>query len=139
MVKSSTPAQYALILIDMVESQGCDRYELLAGTSLARTDIAAIGARVSDRDFSALVANALRLTGDPALGLHLGMLLNLSAHAVLGQAFMTCRDLGQVIELFLKYYHLLAPALHIDFEIVDESCVLTTVASFPGTPVEFSY
>lgn len=139
MVKSSTPAQYVLILIDMVESQGCERDELLAGTSLAHNDIAEIGARVSDRDFSTLVTNALRLTGDPALGLHLGMRLNLSAHAVLGQAFMTCRDLGQVIELFLKYYHLLAPALHIDFEIVDESCVLTTVASFPGTPVEFSY
>jgi AraC-like DNA-binding protein len=139
MVKSSTPAQYVLILIDMVESQGCDRDELLAGTSLAHTGIAEIGARISDRDFSALVANSLRLTDDPALGLHLGMRLNLSAHAVLGQAFMTCRDLGQVMELFLKYYHLLAPALHIDFEIVDESCVLTTVASFPGTPVEFSY
>lgn len=139
MLKTSTPAQYILILIDMAESQGCDRPSLLAGSSLAKTGIAAIGARISDRDFGILVANALRLTGDPALGLNLGLRLNLSAHAVLGQAFMTCRDLSQVIDLFLRYYHLLAPALHIDCEIVDSQCVLTTVSSFTETPVIFTY
>ena len=49
MIKASTPAQYVLILIDMAESQGCDRRALLAGTSLAHSGIAGIGARVSDR------------------------------------------------------------------------------------------
>ena len=70
MSTTSTPAQYVLILIDMAESQGCDRASLLAGTSLATSGIASIGARVSDRDFAALVANALRVTGEPPLGLH---------------------------------------------------------------------
>ena len=139
MVKASIPAQYALILIAMVEGQGCDRQELLAGTSLDAAGLAGIGARVSDRDFNILVNNALRLTGDPALGLHLGLRLNLSAHAVLGQAFMTCRDLRQVMELFLKYYHLLAPALHIEFEIVDDTCILSTTGGTADTPLEFSY
>ena len=139
MVKTTTPAQYVLILIDMAESRGCDREQLLAGTSLAMSGISNIGARVSDRDFATLVANALRLTGDPALGLTLGLRLNLSAHAVLGQAFMTCRDLGQVIDLFLKYYHLLAPALHLDYEVVGERCVLTMVSSLAETPLDFAY
>lgn len=139
MPKTSTPAQYALILIDMAESQGCERAPLLVGTSLANTGISSIGARVSDRDFAILVGNALRLTGDPALGLNLGLRLNLSAHAVLGQAFMTCRDLGQVIDLFLKYYHLLAPALHLEYEMLDGYCVLTTVSSLAETPLDFSY
>lgn len=139
MPQTSTPAQYILILIDMVESQGCDRSRLLAGTTLARTGISSIGARISDKDFATLVANALELTGDPALGLNLGLRLNLSAHAVLGQAFMTCRDLGQVMDLFIKYYHLLAPALYLEFDIVDEQCVLTTVSSFAETPENFGY
>jgi AraC-like DNA-binding protein len=139
MPQTSTPAQYVLILIDMVESQGCDRPSLLAGTSLAGTDFASIGARVSDRDFGILVANALRLTGDPALGLKLGLRLNLSAHAVLGQAFMTCRELGQVMELFLKYYHLLAPALHLEYEEVGDKCVLTMASSPDETPLAFGF
>ncbi len=139
MVKTSTPAQYVLILVDMVENQGCDRSALLAGTSLGKTGMANIGARVSDRDFAILAANALRLTGDPALGLKLGLRLNLSAHAILGQAFMTCRDLGQALDLFLKYYHLLAPALHLDYQVVDEQCVLTIASSIAEIPLDFGY
>jgi AraC-like DNA-binding protein len=139
MPKSTTPAQYVLILIDMAQSQGCDRDQLLAGTSLARTGITNIGARISDQDFGALARNALRLTGDQSLGMKLGLRLNLSAHAVLGQAFMTCRDLGQVMDLFLKYYHLLAPALYLEYALVDGKCVLTTVDNFADVPQEFSY
>jgi hypothetical protein len=61
------------------------------------------------------VDNALRLSGDPALGLQLGERLNLGAHAVLGQAFMTCRDLAEVMQLFQRYYHVLAPDLELTF------------------------
>jgi hypothetical protein len=102
MPNTTTPAQYILILIDMVEQQGCDHNKLLAGTTLANTGISIIGARILDEDFNQLVSNAQALTGDPALGLKLGLRLNLSAHAVLGQAFITCTDLAQAMELFLK-------------------------------------
>jgi len=139
MASPSTPAQYILILIDMVESRGCDRDKLLAGTSLATTGIDSIGARVSDTDFRQLVANALALTGDPALGLKLGQRLNLSAHAILGQAFMTCRDLGQVMDLLLKYYHLLASGLHLDYEIVGDQCILTISTTPEDLAEEFGY
>jgi len=139
MPKTTTPAQYVLILIDMVEEDGHPREELLAGTSLATTGIHGIGARISEDDFARLVSNAFALTGDPALGLRLGMRLNLSAHAVLGQAFMTCRDLRQVMELFLKYYHLLSPALYLEFETREGRCILTTVSTPEENPVFFAY
>ncbi len=139
MPQASTPAQYALILLDMAESQGCDHAALLAGTSLAESDSAGIGARIRDADFGRLAKNALALTGDPALGLKLGLRLNLSAHAILGQAFLTCRDLAQVMELFLKYYHLLAPALELEFGVERDRCVLTTVSDPGEIPVQFSY
>jgi len=139
MVKNSVPAQYALILLDLVERQGFTREALLAGTSLAGSGISEIGARVSDHDFTVLVANASRLSADPALGLHLGLRLNLSAHAVLGQAFMTCQDLAQALDLFLKYYHLLAPSLYLEYEPGDDYCILTTVSDRAETPFEFDF
>ncbi|TXS94283.1 AraC family transcriptional regulator [Parahaliea maris] len=139
MPKTSTPAQYILILIDMVEEQGFARDAVLAGTTLARTGLQGIGARVSEEDFARLVGNAFQLTGDPALGLKLGLRCNLSAHAVLGQAFMTCRDLRQVMELFLKYYHLLSPALYLEFETRDGRCYLTTVSTPVENPLTFAY
>ena len=92
MPNSSTPAQYVLILIDMMEGRGCPSDELLAGTTLAQAGVSGIGARIRNTDFNRLVSNAQNLTGDPVLGLQLGLRLNLSAHAVLGQAFMTCTE-----------------------------------------------
>ena len=139
MPKATTPAQYVLILIDLVESQGHDRDTLLRGTTLAETGISGIGARVSETDYAQLVENAFELTRDPALGLHLGLRLNLSAHAVLGQAFMTCQNLQQVLELFLKYYHLLSPALYLEFEVIDDRAVLTIVSTPEENPIEFAY
>ncbi|GAB3273963.1 AraC family transcriptional regulator [Parahaliea aestuarii] len=139
MPKTTTPAQYILILIDMVEGQGIAREPLLAGTSLATAGLGGIGARVSEEDFARLVSNAFELTGDAALGLHLGLRCNLSAHAVLGQAFMTCRDLSQVMELFLRYYHLLSPALYLEFETRAGRCYLTTVSTPQQNSLTFAY
>ncbi len=124
MPKASTPAPYALILIDLVEQRGFERDAILAGTSLAHGNLEQVGARISDSDFNTLAANALALTGESDLGLQLGLRLHLSAHATLGQAFMTCRDLRQVMDLFLTYYHLLAPNLHLESEVVDGRAVL---------------
>ncbi|HBQ42242.1 MAG TPA: AraC family transcriptional regulator, partial [Halieaceae bacterium] len=138
MPRVSAPAQYILILIDMVESRGFAREAVLDGTSLADSGLAGIGARVSEDDFARLVSNALALTGDTALGLHLGMRLNLSAHAILGQAFMTCRDLRQVMELFLRYYHLLSsPTLQLELTEHENRCVLTTVTAPTDNPPQF--
>lgn len=114
-MSSSTPTPYALILIDLAREAGVDQALLLDGTTLRDKTPGALGARVADEDFHRLATNALNLTPDPALGLHLGERLNLSAHAVLGQAFLTCRNLGEVIEIFERYYHLLAPDLELDF------------------------
>jgi len=136
-MSSTTPAPYALILIDLAREAGVDREALLAGTGLADAAPGAIGARIADEDFLALVANALRLTGDPALGLRLGERLNLSAHAVLGQAFLTCRNLGEVIELFERYYHLLAPDLELNFHAGPERLRIEAAATANDLPLPF--
>jgi AraC-like DNA-binding protein len=137
-LNNSTPAQYVLILIDLVEQQGYDRNKLLQGTTLLETGVMAIGARVSDDDFSQLVTNAMSLTQDPALGLKLGLRLNLGAHAVLGQTFMTCRTLAEVIDIFLNYYHVLSPALEIEFDTKDKRCFITTLSRPDELGVQFS-
>jgi AraC-like DNA-binding protein len=137
-LNNSTPAQYVLILIDLVEGQGHARNKLLEGTTLAETGVMAIGARVSDTDFTQLVNNAFSLTRDMALGLKLGLRLNLSAHAVLGQTFMTCRNLAEVMDIFLNYYHVLSPALEIEFQTRDDRCYITTLSSPDELGLQFS-
>ena len=135
MAKTTTPAQYALILIDMVESQAVTAIPCWqAPASPGR--VLPLSAPGSATGFRQPRRHAQRLTGDPPWASTWGC-ASPSAHAVLGQAFMTCRDLSQVIDLFLKYYHLLAPALHLEYEIVDDLCLLTTASSLAETPLDF--
>lgn len=139
MPNSTTPAQYVLILIDLAEQSGCDRKQLLAGTSLWDIGVDGIGARVEDRDFTQLALNALLLTGRPDLGLELGMRLNLGAHAVLGQAFMTCHDLGEAINLFIKYHHLLSSSLEVSITDNGDYCCFTSIETPYDLPPHFSH
>ncbi|KAA1187953.1 AraC family transcriptional regulator [Pseudohalioglobus sediminis] len=139
MPTSTTPAQYVLILLDLAEQAGCERERLLHDTTLARTGIERIGARVEDRDFTQLAHNALALTGDADLGLQLGMRMNLGAHAILGQAFMTCSNLGEAIDLFIKYHHLLSSSLDVSFTNDGVDCCFTSMESTYDLPQHFSY
>ncbi len=121
----TTPAQYVVILLDLARQRGVETADILAGTPLSEAGLATMGARIDEQDFVRIIDNAYRLTGDKALGLHLGKRLNLSAHATVGQAFMTCENLQQVLNFFLKYYHILAPALELDYQRHDGRCWLT--------------
>lgn len=133
----TTPAAYALILAELAREYGIERRALLEGSSLDPADLGSLGARVADEDFRVLVENALRLTGDPALGLRLGERLNLSAHAVLGQAFLTCRDLAEVLQLFERYYHVLAPDLDLEFRREARRFAVIAAAQDTHLPLHF--
>lgn len=135
-MSSSTPAQYALILLDLAIEAGVDPDSLLVNTGLDE-QLTNIGARITDEHFRALVENAMQLTRNPSLGLHLGQRLNLSAHAVLGQAFMTCRDVGEVIELFARYYPMLAQDLKLEFTYEADDVVVESTNLEPGLPLHF--
>ena len=138
-IRGSTPAQYTIILLSLAAHRGADITELLQGTGLTAAGLTSIGARVDEEDFACIVENAYRLTDDPALGLHLGAQLNLSAHATVGQAFMTCETLEQVMHLFLKYYHILAAALELDYQQHDGRCWLIPNSPYQTMGVEFSH
>ncbi len=125
MYKATTPAPYALILIDLVERLGGERSLLLQGTSLEGGGLAKLGARIEDAEFIQLMTNALEITGDPAFGLKFGVQINLSAHAVLGQAFLSCRNLQEVIDVWLKFHHLTSPNLKFSFEVRGNTAALT--------------
>jgi AraC-like DNA-binding protein len=135
----TTPAQYVIILLDLARQRGVSANQVLQNTTLEESSLASIGARVNEDDFQILIENAYRLTGDRALGLHLGARLNLSAHATVGQAFMTCENLEQVLNFLLKYYRILAPALDLRYEQRDGRCWLIPETTDPAVRDEFGH
>jgi len=134
----TAPAQYALLLLDLARQRGVPGDAMLEGTGLSEPELAKLGARIQEDLFAAIIERAFELTGDRALGLHLGKRLNLSAHATLGQAFMTCETLEQVLNFFLKYYRILAPALDIEYRQVAGRCWITIHPQRDHFPMQFS-
>ena len=102
-METSTPAQYLLILIGIVLQRGCSLDAICKGTNLSLEELGQAGTRVGEPEADKIVSNALQVTGDVALGLEVGQQINLAAHAVVGQTFMACTNLTEVLETLVKY------------------------------------
>lgn len=101
--KLSANAVYAALLVEMLVGQKIPLGELLAGTGIDLKVLKSLDARISGRQFKALIENALRLSDDPALGFKFGFQLKLSTHGFLGFAAMSAATLGEALELAVKY------------------------------------
>ncbi len=107
MQASSIPSQYVLLLVDLAVEHGCSIESICCGTQLTLPSLTQLGARVDTNEADRLTMNVLAQTSDPFIGLALGQRLNLSAHAVIGQAFLTCSNLAEVLDLLSRYGALL--------------------------------
>lgn len=84
-----------------LDDAGCA--QLLLGSGLAPQDLDDANAYVSFNQQRAIVCNALRISGDPGIGLQLGALTPLSTHGALGLAAVSSRDLGAALDIFARY------------------------------------
>lgn len=106
-MQSSIPSQYLLILVSLAAERGHSIETLCTGTTLTLDSLQHLGARVNEVEANRVIANTLQLIPDPTLGLLLGQQLNLGAHAVIGQAFLACSNLLEVLQLLGQYAPLL--------------------------------
>jgi AraC-like DNA-binding protein len=106
-MQSSIPSQYLLILVSLAADRDHSIKALCEGTTLTLDSLQHLGARVDEVDADRVIANTLKLIPEPALGLILGQHLNLGAHAIIGQAFLACSDLLEVLQLLNQYAPLL--------------------------------
>ncbi|AHF16449.1 AraC family transcriptional regulator [Niabella soli] len=51
----------------------------------------------------------LKLSGDPLIGLRIGMSADKSLHGMVGFLIQSCKDLNQALELFARYGHMSSP------------------------------
>ena len=92
------------VLLETAVAPGADREALLAGPRI-----------------STLAINALRLTGNPALGFDVGTNTRIAQIGVLGLALMSSATAGDSLSVLMRHSRSLAPAL--DFELqVEAGC-----------------
>ena len=103
------PGGMVAILLEYVADFGVSQPAALRNTSIKIERLAEPRAAVFHGDFVTLLENCLRLTEEPALVLHYGRRVTLTALGVLGYALLCCSDLRQLLDLLSRYHRLISP------------------------------
>ncbi len=101
---------YVATLIDSVCQRGVRREDLLAGAGFAHADLASPNVRIRQTDLTRLWHQALLLTQDPHLGLHVGACAQLGTLNVLAPVVMNCPTLDQVLDYLPQFAPLVSEA-----------------------------
>lgn len=108
-------------LVEQLERVGIPPSTFAERASLALSDLDDPARRIDLTDYDRAHRAALELTGDPALGLHLGERAPLAAFNMVGPLTAHCRTLRECIEVALRYYPLVADVAAPELEEQGES------------------
>ena len=97
------PAIHAAHLAELCARYGVSSSQLFAGTGLVEATLTEPDEQLSIAAMERIVTRARVLTGEPALGILLGMQMRISAHGYLGFAAMVARTIGEALEIAVRY------------------------------------
>ncbi|CAN5815871.1 AraC family transcriptional regulator [soil metagenome] len=97
------PAIHALPLAEVTARYGVSCAQLLVGTRLTEADLTDPEERIATAIVEVLVQRARTLTGEPALGLLVGLQMRISAHGYLGFAAMVAGTIGEALEIAVRF------------------------------------
>ena len=116
----NTVIHYIPQIAEQLKNKGLDVFGWLAGVGLDVTCLTKPGYKVSISTYSALLKQAIELTGDGALGLRLGCNLLPSAHGNVGLAAVSANTIQQSMQVVERYVPLRTSLLTIRSETVND-------------------
>lgn len=97
---------YSRLLARELQLDGDDAAPLLAGTQISPQQLFQLDEYLSLPDQVTIIRNALRLSGNPALGLQMGSRMHLASHGPLGIAAYTSPTLGEALDVMVKFQNI---------------------------------
>ena len=94
---------YVAWLADFMRVYGTEPAQLLHGTGVDGLDLADPAAGISDSQHIVLLRNAMRLSGDPTLGLEMGYNRHISTLDRFGFAMMCCETFREALRVGFEY------------------------------------
>ncbi|OGB26916.1 MAG: hypothetical protein A3I66_20995 [Burkholderiales bacterium RIFCSPLOWO2_02_FULL_57_36] len=126
-VEPVVPVHLPALLLEVILEYGIDADQLLADTGLRREHFSHPETCLSYAQLAIIISRALRLTGNPRLGLHFGSRIRLSHQAELGAAYGSAPTLREAHQVMMHYQKLLGSAF--DLRIVARPEHVAIVAS----------
>lgn len=112
-------------MAEIVGRWGISAEELLGPLGLTADQLADPTSRVPIATVEALFDRARTLTGEPALGYHLGLQMRISAHGYLGFAAMAASTIREALELACRFAPTRTTAIDLRLEeSADRACVV---------------
>jgi AraC-like DNA-binding protein len=125
------PVHFPHVLIETAVEHGAVRAQLFEGTSLTEETLREPDRRLSYAQFMRFEDNALRLTGNPALGLYFGRNLHLSHLGAVALVAMSSPDAGTALRAVLTYQEQFNPGWHIELRLDGERARLIARPKIP--------
>lgn len=128
----SLPSSYLVHLLELTRRFGVDDDELLEELGLDADDLSDSTRRLEVPQVVKLVERAKTLTGEPGLGVYLGLAMRASWHGYLGFAVLTAKDIGDALKLGERFIATRTTALSFKLEVENgvASVVLEERADF---------
>lgn len=114
----SLPASYFTHVLELTRRFGVDDADVLGDLEL-RDDV-----RLELPQVSALVQRARALTGEPGLGVYLGLAMRASWHGYLGFAVLVASNIGDALRLGERFIATRTPALGLRLEVDGRRAVI---------------
>lgn len=112
------PMLHPRIIAEVAAERGAGLGELLRGTGIPPAALRSPEARISPAQYGKLIDNAVRLTGDPALGVAVGSRVRLHNLGMLGLLLMSCATFREALEAGIAYHRSIAPVF--DIELLEQ-------------------
>lgn len=136
----SLPAEYGRFVVDLLVARGLSADDLLVGTGLLPAQLAEPGQHITRRQYALLLANALRLSGDPGIAYELGLNSQLTRHGFVGFGLMSCATVGEALAVCRRYLSARVPLFHHRVDTEGDQVVVTLESTQPLGPLrEFTY
>lgn len=114
------PASYALYLLSLMLERGHAVADVLAGTELTEAELGTHNRRIEGQQYGRMLANALRISGDPALAYELGLRSQLTQHGFVGFGLMSSGTLEEAVALGQRYLQARAPLFDSTIHYADD-------------------
>jgi AraC-like DNA-binding protein len=118
-------------LVEAVERGGVDGDDFLSRAGFERAKLEDPVLRVDLPTYDGLQELAVEMTGDEALGLHMGEHASLAAFNVVGYLTAHCRTIRDGLQVFFRYYRIVSDCE--PSRLIEEGERATLVYNFPRT------
>ncbi len=107
------PTRFYCELLEHIQQRGLSTDNLLAGTGLIELQLNDEAFLATQVETEQLIINALRITGEPNLGIIIGAKFNFSSHGVVGFAALSSDTVADALDVANKYIPILTPLIQI--------------------------